>query len=94
VEDTEILEVLFELADDAGFELHVSGRDARTDALGDGAMPSGICRVRGALWVILSSEEPVHAQIELLCAALRQHAAEMLEERHLPPAVRQRLALR
>ena len=93
MEDTEILEILFELARDAGFELSVAGRDARSGGAATEwpSLPSGVCRVRGALWVVLSSEEPVHAQIEVLCAALRQHAGEMLENRHLPPAVRERI---
>jgi hypothetical protein len=86
VKDEDILEVLLELAAEAGMRVKVAGREAR----GAEAMPlaSGVCRVRGELWVVLASSEPVSAQIRTLGAALRAHAAPLLEARHLPPAVR------
>jgi len=84
LQEKDVLEVLLELAADAGFRVKVAGRDA-----GDlGPLASGVCRVRGELWIVLSSGDPVRAQIRTLGAALRTHAAALVEERHLPPAVR------
>lgn len=86
MEAHDILEVLLELAAEAGIRVKVAGREAR----GAESLPlaSGVCRVRGELWVVLSSGEPVQAQIATLGAALRTHAGELVETRHVPPAVR------
>jgi len=86
MDEKDVLEVLFELAAEAGIRVKVAGRGAGgADA---GPLASGVCRVRGELWVVLSSSEPVGAQIRTLAWALRAHAPALIEERHLAPAVR------
>jgi len=52
---------------------------------------SGVCRVRGRLWVVLAAGDPLEEHIQILARALRTHAAAFLEDRFLPPAVRERL---
>ncbi len=86
MEQGDVLEVLLELAAEAGLRVRVAGREA----LGADSLPlaSGVCRVRGEWWVVLSSSEPTEAQIRTLAEALEKHAKSLLEERHLPPAVR------
>ena len=86
MEERDILGVLLEVADDLGFRVQVAGREARSvDAL---PLTSGLCKVRGEWWIVLSSAEPPAAQIRILAEALRKHAGTALEERYLPPAVR------
>ncbi len=81
-----MLELLVGLAEEAGIAVRV----ART---GESELPprSGICRVRGRLLLVVSAAEPVEARIEAVVAALREHGSGLLEERFLPPAVRERL---
>jgi hypothetical protein len=81
-----MLELLVGLAEEAGIAVRV----ART---GESELPprSGICRVRGRLLLVVSAAEPVEARIEAVVAALREHGGGLLEERFLPPAVRERL---
>ena len=52
---------------------------------------SGLCRVRGRSWVLLSPAEPLERRIEVRCEALRELGAEALRDRYLPPAVRERV---
>lgn len=81
---------LVELARAAGFELRrVSGR-AGVDT--DVATTSGVCRVRDAIWVILSAEDTLEERNDALAHALRAYASELLESCYLPPAVRARLS--
>lgn len=49
---------------------------------------SGVCRLRGRVWVVLSGGDPVEQRIAVVAAALRDHAADACEARYLPPAVR------
>ena len=86
MEPSDILASLLDLAREAGLEVRPVGRQG-LDA-GEPAPGSAVCRVRGAVWVMLSSEDPVAIQLEVLADALRRHAAALLETRHLPPAVR------
>ena len=86
MEEVEILEVLFELAREAGMRVNIAGRgQVGVDNL---PLTSGVCRVRDQVFVVLSVAEPVSVQIEVLAMALREYAGELLEDRHLPPAVR------
>ncbi len=87
MKDTEILEQLLELAYEAGFEVRIAGRDAR--GAGDLPLASGVCRVKGVLWIVLSGDEPVGRQIRVLGRALALNAAALVEDRFLPPAVRE-----
>lgn len=85
MEDAELLEALLELARDARLEVRVAGADA------DPPVTSGACRVRGEVWVVLARADPLEHQIDALARALREHAADFLEQRYLPPVVRARL---
>jgi hypothetical protein len=89
MDDAEILERLLELADEAGFEVRIAGRGA----IGADDLPlsSGVCKVRGKLWVVLSGQEPPEVQIAVIALALREHAGGILEGRHLPPALREKI---
>ena len=44
--------------------------------------------MKGDVWVMLSEVDPVTLQLEVLAGALRVHAADIVEARYLPPAVR------
>ena len=87
--DAELLEHLGELALAAGLTVR-SQRDGAGGEAGRRA-ESGVCRVRGEIWVVLAADDPLAQRIEVLAGALRAHAAEFLESRYLPPAVRERL---
>jgi hypothetical protein len=88
VEGQSLLDFLVELAQSAGVQVRVIPRYA---AEGDPAPRSGICRIRGDPWLLLASGEPLEDRIEAAATAVRVHAREVLEERYLPPAVRERL---
>ena len=76
----ELFEALLTLARELDLEV-------RRVAPGD-TQTSGICRLRGRVWVLLSAGDPIEGQIAVVAAALRDHAAEACESRYLPPAVR------
>ena len=86
----ELLVRLSELARAAGLEVReVRGTTADTEA----AASSGVCRVRDAIWVVLSRADTVEARIDVLASALAQHARPFVEGRYLAPAVRACLRL-
>jgi hypothetical protein len=89
VEPTEILRQLVELAEQAGITVRLLGASP-TDPLAG----SGLCRLRGRLVLILAAAEPIDARIEAVADALRRHAGALLEERFLPPALRERIEAR
>ena len=81
---------LVELARSAGFEVRrASGRG------GDSDLPvvSGVCQVRGAVWVVLAASDSLKEQSDALADALKTHARDLLEGRYLPPALRERLGV-
>jgi hypothetical protein len=86
VEPRDVLSLLVGLAEEVGIPVRV----ARS---GESELPprSGLCRVRGRLLLVVSAAEPVEARIEAVAAALREHGGAQLEQRFLPPAVRERL---
>jgi hypothetical protein len=88
VEGQALLDFLVELVQDAGVKVRVI---PRAGAEVDPAPRSGSCRIRGAPWLLLASDESLEDRIEAALAAVRAHALEALEGRYLPPAVRQRL---
>jgi hypothetical protein len=81
-----MLDLLIGLAEEAGIAVRVA-------RAGESELPprSGMCRVRGRLLLVVSAAEPVEARIEAVVAALREHGGALLEERFLPPAVRERI---
>ncbi|MFP8878355.1 MAG: hypothetical protein AAEJ52_15970 [Myxococcota bacterium] len=83
----QIHEELLALARSAGFD--VRGVDRNSDL----PVASGVCRVRGSIWVILAATESLEERSEVLVEALRAHASSMLSDRYLPPAVRARLGV-
>jgi hypothetical protein len=90
VEVAELLRQLIELARDAGLEVRsIAGRAA---AEGEPAAASGVCRVRGETWVVLSSADSLDERVAVLARALRELAPGFLETRYLPPALRAQLA--
>ena len=82
----ELLAALIELAEGAGLRV----RRAEGEAEG-GPLASGVCRVRGELFVVLVASDSEEDRIAVLARALRNHAAPALETRWLPPAVRARI---
>jgi hypothetical protein len=89
VEPAELARELVELADAAGLEVRPMRDSAARES--EPAASSGICRVRGEIWVMLAASDPVEEQISVLVRALKTHAAAFLESRYLPPALRDRL---
>jgi hypothetical protein len=84
VEPAEVLALLVALADEAGIRV-------RAAASSEAALESALCRVRGQLWLVLVPADPVEHRIGVVVRALREHAPALLEERWLPPAVRERV---
>lgn len=86
---------LLALANEAQLEVRVVGRPSRLSHPSwqepDRPAESGVCRVRGAVWVVLSAADPIEVQLDLLAGALRDHAGALIDARYLPPAVRARL---
>ena len=89
VEGHALLDYLVELAREAGIQVRVIPGSA---AVVDLPPRSGICRIRGAPWLLLASDEPLEDRIEAAATAVRTHAPGTLEGRYLPPAVRERLS--
>jgi hypothetical protein len=89
MEPSQILEALLDLAREAGLQVRPVGR-AGLEA-GEIQPGSAVVRVKGEVWVMLSSIDPVAIQLEVLAGALREHAADWIEQRHLPPALRELL---
>lgn len=84
-----ILAELVGLAEEAG--IAVRRLPAVDSGEGAPAARSGACRIRGAAWVWIAPGDPVEERIEAVAGALRSEAADLLEGRYLPPAVRERL---
>jgi hypothetical protein len=89
VEPSAVLAALLDLAHEVGLEVRAVGRSG----LEAGEVPPGsaVCRVKGAVWVMLSSVDPVAVQLEVLASALRENAADLIADRHLAPALRELL---
>ena len=92
VEPVQLLAALLELARDTGLCVRALGGGSG----GDSALPasSGVCRVRGELWVLLADSDPVARRVDVLASALCNHAPDLLERHYLPPAVRECLEAR
>lgn len=82
----EILDALLDLAKTGGLEVRRAGPG------GEAPVESSTCRVRDRVFVVLSHSDPLDLQIDVLAAAIRRHAREVLEHGYLPPAVRERVA--
>src|SRR5262249_2232211 len=62
------------------------------EAPGEPPARSGLCRVRGAPWLVLSDADGLDERIAAAADALRRSAPDLVAARYLPPAVRERLA--
>jgi len=89
VEGPALLDFLVELAQEAGIQVRVI---PGSGAVVDLPPRSGICRIRGAPWLLLAADESLEDRIEAAATAVRTHAPGALEGRFLPPAVRDRLS--
>ena len=97
MEPVELLQVLLELANDAGLEVRLVGGAGDEDSSGVGAdsraeteppPASAVCRVRGRVYIVLSRADPVAIQLQVIAGAVRDHAGSFCDARYLPPAVR------
>ena len=86
MEKATVLDALVELARTADLEVRFLRRSQAVDLE---APPTGACRVRGQVWILLSAADPVDVHIDVLADALRTHAAHLIEGRYLPPAIRE-----
>jgi hypothetical protein len=91
VEGGLLLDQLVALAEEAGIVVRQLPRAAATFVEGESGARSGLCRIRGELCLILAPGEPLEDRIEAVAAALCGAAPDWLEDRYLPPAVRNRL---
>ncbi len=82
---------LVELARSAGFEVRRASGFGGADR--DLPIASGVCRVRGTVWVVLAATDSLAERSEVLADALKTHASELLESHYLPPALRQMLGV-
>ena len=89
MQPAELMDALLALAKEAGLEVRMA-----SGSPGEGPPPSGVCRVRGEVWVVLSSIDPVEVQLDVLSDVLRTHYGDFIESRYLSPAVRARLTHR
>jgi hypothetical protein len=89
VETPDVLEALLELCGEAGLEIRSIG--LHSQPAGEPPPTSAVCRVRNSVWVVMCAADPPERHIEVLVEALRGHASDMLEERFLPPALRELL---
>ncbi len=89
MDPVEIERHLIELAEAAGLE--VRGLTGGAFQPSEPEASSGVCRVRDSIWVLLAPSDSVEEHISVLVSALETHAAGFLEDRYLPPAVRQRI---
>ena len=88
METAALLEQLIDLARAAGLEVREIGGAAGE---GDSNPGSGICRVRGRVWVLLAPNDSESQRIDVMARALATHARSFLDSRYLAPAVRARL---
>ena len=86
MEPSETLTALLEVAERAGLEVRPVGRKGLEP--GEPQPGSGVVRLKGRVFVMLSSVDPVAIQLEILAGALREHAGDWIEQHHLPPVVR------
>lgn len=87
METEEKLASLLELARESGLEIRSVGRFSQP--AGELPPTSAVCRVRDAVWVVLSAADPPERQAEVLADALRRFRAEWVEDHWIPPALRE-----
>ena len=85
MQPADLMQALLDLADEVSLEVRV----VRSGAEGEPPPSSGVVRVKGRVWVVLSSVDPVDVQIEVLARALIADAGDALDDRYVAPAVRE-----
>ena len=65
------MEALLGLARDAGLEVRIVHANRGSDV--EIPPASGTCRVRGEVWVVLSTSDPMEVRLEVLADALRHY---------------------
>ena len=88
MELSELMETLTALAGEAGLKV----REVRAGADGEPPIASGVCWLRGEIWVLLVAADGLERRVDVIAGALKTHAGAILEGRYLPPAVRERLS--
>ena len=83
-----VLDFLVGLAEEVGITVRVVPRSVAEE--GAPVAHSGPCRIRGEPWLMLLASDSLEDQIGASVAALRQQG-DVLEERYLPPAVRDKV---
>ncbi len=86
MEARDLLEILLELADGAGLEVRVLSNSASSADYSP--TESAACRVGTRIWVVLSPDDPVLHQAEVLAGALSRFRRDFLEARFIAPAAR------
>jgi len=86
MEAAALLEQLVDLARAAGIEVREIGTGGAGE--GDANPGSGICRVKGRVWVLLAPNDSESQRIDVIARALATHARAFLDSRYLTPAVR------
>ena len=90
LDTTELFDAMVTLAREVGLEVRIT----EPSPIGtETNVSSGTCRVRDSVWIVLSQADPREHQIEVIAGALRTHAGSLLEERWLPPALRESIDL-
>ena len=86
MEPRALLDFLVSLAEESGVTVRVASRAPELEG-----MRSGPCVLRGQPWLVLAPRDALEDQIDAAIRALRRFAADELEDRYLPPAVRERI---
>ena len=81
----DLMQAMLELADEVALEVRVVRTRPGSE---EPPLSSAVCRVKGRIWVVLSDADPVDAQLAAIASALRQQCGETLNDRYLPPAIR------
>ncbi len=89
MERAEVFGCLLDLAREHGISVHK--QQASRHGEPDLAPRSGLCRVNGEQWLVIIGQESLEDRIAAAAQALAAVAGDALEERYLPPAVRNAL---
>ncbi len=90
MEPLELERELVEIAREAGIDVRVLTRRSSSQEPIFSA-ESGICVVKGKVWVVISMSDPLEERIHTLAKAVVKHAPDFLETRFISPAIRERL---
>ena len=89
MERSELLDALLDLA--RSFGVGVRRQKLRALAADERLPTTGLCRVNGEALLLVMDHEPIEDRIASVAVALREVAGASLEERYLPPRLRETL---